>query len=205
MRNLSLLFIIVGVSLMAYTAFEFFPQLAVGQHGQDAVNQALKEEPEETEESSKSRLAHYQTRPKINESFGELIIPKLEAVLPIVEGTDPDQLEKGVGHYAKSVLPGEDDNSVLSGHRDTVFRKVGQLKVGDLLIVTTSAGRFTYKITKTWVVDEDDRTVIVSHKGKQILTLSTCYPFDYVGSAPERYIIQATIDESSHSKKMKNS
>lgn len=168
----------------------------VGQSGKQAIQQALVQETPMTDSSaskSSKNIAKYVTRPKANEVFGELIIPKLESVLPIIEGTDPEQLEKGVGHYAKSVLPGENDNSVLSGHRDTVFRKVGSLKKGDKLITKTSAGIFTYEIQKTWIVDDDDRTVIVSHKGNQILTLTTCYPFDYVGSAPQRYIIQARI------------
>lgn len=194
MRNISLLFVIVGVALMAYTAFEYLPQLMVGQSGKQAVQASLEQTPKTVSTGSDSQhIAKYVTRPKKSEVVGELIIPKLEAVLPIIEGTDPEQLEKGVGHYAKSVLPGENDNSVLSGHRDTVFRKVGSLKKGDKLITKTSAGMFTYEILKTWVVDDDDRTVIVSHKGNQILTLTTCYPFDFVGSAPQRYIIQAKI------------
>jgi sortase A len=135
----------------------------------------------------------YPIRPKTGENVGELIIPKLNAILPIMEGTDPDELEKGVGHYAQSVLPGEKDNAVLSGHRDTVFRNVGKLEIGDQLVTKTSAGVFTYKIVKMWVVDDDDRTVIVSHKGKQILTLTTCYPFNFIGPAPQRYIIQSVL------------
>lgn len=97
-------------------------------------------------------------------------------------------MEKGVGHFAESVLLGENDNSVLSGHRDTVFRKLGQVGEGDLLIVSTSAGEFIYKINKVRIVDEDDRTVIFP-KPRAALTVSTCYPFDLIGSAPERYIL----------------
>lgn len=184
---------------MVYTAFEYIPQIMVGQSGKQAVQQALVDQSPKTVSAGSSPSQHigkYVTRPKENEAFGELIIPKLESVLPIIEGTDPAQLEKGVGHYAKSVLPGENDNSVLSGHRDTVFRKVGSLKKGDKLITKTAAGTFTYEIQKMWIVDEDDRTVIVSHKGNQILTLTTCYPFDYIGSAPQRYIIQAKISSN---------
>ncbi|MFS0763316.1 class D sortase [Peribacillus phoenicis] len=134
----------------------------------------------------------YPVRPKTGEEIGELYIPKLKTKLPIFHGTNEDELEKGVGHFAGSVLPGENDNSVLSGHRDTVFRKLGQVGEGDLLIVTTSAGEFTYKIKKVRIVDEDDRTVIVP-KPRATLTVSTCYPFDYIGSAPERYILVAYL------------
>ena len=139
--------------------------------------------------------AIYSEQPEQGDNIGKLIIPKLEATLPIIHGTDEEELEKGVGHFAESVLPGMDDNSVLSGHRDTVFRRLGEVGKGDLLIVETVAGRFTYKVRKVRIVDEDNRTVIVP-KPKATLTVSTCYPFDFVGYAPERYILVADLVSS---------
>lgn len=136
----------------------------------------------------------YPERPEVGEEIGELYIPKLDAVLPIYHGTNEDELEKGVGHFAGSVLPGETDNSVLSGHRDTVFRRLGGVGINDELIVTTAAGKFTYRVRKTRIVDEDDRTVIVP-KPRAILTLSTCYPFNFIGAAPERFILEAYLIE----------
>lgn len=192
MKKLSLVLIVVGVSLMSYALYNYLPQLVIGEYGVKAVQEAINSAPKQ--KPAKDGVL-YPVRPKKGERLGELIIPKLSAVLPIIEGTNPDQLEKGVGHYFNSVLPGEADNSVLSGHRDTVFRRMGELQVGDSLLVKTSAGLFTYQITKTWIVDEDDRSVIVSHKGQKILTLTTCYPFNWIGPAPQRYIIQAQIKE----------
>ncbi|ARI76205.1 class D sortase [Halobacillus mangrovi] len=136
----------------------------------------------------------YKNRPKQGERMGELYIPKLDATLPIYHGTDEDELEKGVGHFAGSVLPGEKDNSVLSGHRDTVFRRLGEVGMNDLLIVMTDAGEFTYKVRKVRIVDADDRTVIVP-KPQATLTVTTCYPFNFIGSAPERYILVADLKE----------
>ncbi|MGM7722967.1 class D sortase [Metabacillus sp. Hm71] len=143
-----------------------------------------------TEKDTEEEL--YSERPKKGEEIGELYIPKLNATLPIYHGTDEDELERGVGHFAESVLPGENDNSVLSGHRDTVFRKLGEVGEGDWLIVRTSAGEFKYKVNKVRIVDDDDRTVIVP-KPRATLTVSTCYPFEYIGSAPERYILVAYL------------
>ncbi|WP_375090682.1 class D sortase [Peribacillus sp. RS7] len=134
----------------------------------------------------------YDERPETGDLMGELYIPKIEATLPIYHGTDEDELEKGVGHYAGSVLPGEKDNSVLSGHRDTIFRDLGEVGQGDLLIAKTEAGTFTYKVRKVRIVDADDRTVIVP-KPKATLTVTTCYPFSYIGSAPERYVLVADL------------
>ncbi|MFG6495363.1 class D sortase [Fictibacillus sp. UD] len=145
------------------------------------------------EVSAKTEL--YENRPKEGENIGDLYIPKLKAELPIFHGTNEDELEKGVGHFADSVLPGEKDNSVLSGHRDTVFRKLGEVKKGDLLVVTTDAGEFTYKVKQVRIVDKDDRTVIVP-KPRATLTVSTCYPFNFVGAAPERYVLVAFLVNS---------
>ncbi|MGG0787763.1 class D sortase [Peribacillus simplex] len=140
-------------------------------------------------------LELYEERPETGDLMGELYIPKIEATLPIYHGTDEDELEKGVGHYAGSVLPGEKDNSVLSGHRDTIFRDLGEVGEGDLLIAKTEAGTFTYKVRKVRIVDADDRTVIVP-KPKATLTVTTCYPFSYIGSAPERYVLVAYLLKS---------
>ncbi|WP_372869343.1 class D sortase [Planomicrobium okeanokoites] len=146
--------------------------------------------PEEEEEKDE---VLYPVRPEIGENIGDLMIPVIGATLPIFHGTDEDELLKGVGHFADSVLPGENDNTVLSGHMDTVFRELGEVGKGDLLIVETSAGKFTYKVRKTRIVDADDRTVIVP-KPKATLTVSTCYPFDFIGSdAPERFILIADL------------
>jgi sortase A len=155
----------------------------------------IAEVPKEKESGKAQFNSEYPETPEIGDLMGELIIPKLDAALPIIHGTDEDELEKGVGHFADSVLPGENDNSVLSGHRDTVFRELGEVGKGDLLIVKTYAGTFTYKVRQVRIVDEDDRTVIVP-KPKAVLTVSTCYPFDYVGYAPDRYILVADLISS---------
>jgi sortase A len=134
----------------------------------------------------------YKNRPDQGEIIGKLTIPKLNKNLPIIHGTGQKELKKGVGHYIGSVLPGESDNSVLAGHRDGVFRGLGVLAIGDRLEVETSAGIFIYEIAEQKIVESNDRTVIVSHKSP-ILTLVTCYPFDFIGSAPQRYILTAKL------------
>lgn len=125
------------------------------------------------------------------EAIGILKIPRLKAELPIIEGTDEDELEKGVGHYSTTVFPGQPDQILLSGHRDTVFRSLGDLEIGDIFEVSMPYGEFTYEITESKIVDADDTTVIRSTAPDEILTVSTCYPFSYVGNAPSRYILNA--------------
>ena len=147
----------------------------------------------ETARLSAPKQGHAKFVPvKLGEIIGIINIPKLSEVYPIVQGTDDKSLKKGVGHYVGSVMPGAKDNSVLSGHRDSVFSKLGRLVLGDLVIIKTSAGTFTYSVTKTRIVMANDRTVIVPTP-TATLTLSTCYPFFYIGSAPKRYIVSAQL------------
>ena len=124
--------------------------------------------------------------------IGTLAIPRINKVISIYEGTEESQLKKGAGHYIKSVLPGAMDNSVIAGHRDSVFSKFGSLKVGDPITVTTSYGKFVYIIDSFRIVKADDRTVIVPTE-EATLTLSTCYPFRFVGNAPKRFIVTALL------------
>jgi len=199
-RLIALAVVVAGTAWAGHSATQYFQKLDAirelpetyavsASAGRSAVPSGS---PGERPEEAKPVVFPEDQRPRKGEHFADLIIPRLRAVMPVVEGTREEELARGVGHYAQSVLPGEPDNSVLSGHRDTVFRRIGQLKKGDELHIRTAKGTFVYKIIRTWVTSADDRSVIVPH-GKPVLTLTTCYPFSYVGPAPERYIIQAVL------------
>lgn len=196
--------IVIGVWVASSNFYPFLKGYFLYKTEQVKADDLPKEEKtppqeEEKEEPAKSSEPLYTEMPAVGDNMGELIIPKLDAVLPIIHGTDEDELEKGVGHFAGSVMPGENDNTVLSGHRDTVFRRLGEVGKGDLLTVKTSAGEFTYKVKRVRIVDKDDRTVIVP-KPKATLTVTTCYPFNYIGDAPRRYILVADlVDEELNS------
>lgn len=190
---LSVSFIVFGAWFAGTNAYTFLKGYLLFKTGQvNAEDYTAKPELKEKEQEEPPLYAE---RPEKGENIGELIIPKLEAKLPIFHGTHEDELDKGVGHFAGSVLPGEEDNTVLSGHRDTVFRQMGEVGVGDLLVVQTSAGEFTYKVKKVRIVDKNDRTVIVP-KPRATLTVSTCYPFNFIGASPERYILVADLISS---------
>jgi sortase A len=204
LRFIPLVLIIIGcfilISNLTHYAKGYFAFLSPSSY--DQTNETIEESTSESnnldqtvnsnESTEEADIKLYSTPPKTGSKMGELYIPKLEVTLPIYEGTDEDELEKGVGHFAESVLPGEDDNCVLSGHRDTVFRKLGDIGEGDLLIVKTSIGEAEYKVKKIRIVEKDDKTVIVP-KPQATLTVSTCYPFNYIGPAPNRYILVAYL------------
>jgi len=132
------------------------------------------------------------TKPKPGQYIGSLAILRLKRTIAIYEGTSNAVLKKGAGHYTKSVLPGFANNSVIAGHRDSVFSKLDRLKVGDSLTVKTGYGIYVYVIDSFRIVKADDRTVIVPTP-TATLTLSTCYPFYFVGNAPKRFIVTAHL------------
>lgn len=189
--SLSVAVIAFGLWFSGSNAFKFMKGYMLFKNEQADAKPLIASKQEKVQ-PGKQENGLYSETPEKGEMIGNLSIPKLEANLPIYHGTDEDELEKGVGHFAGSVLPGEKDNSVLSGHRDTVFRKLGNVGKGDLLVVSTEAGEFTYKVRKVRIVDADDRTVIVP-KPRATLTVTTCYPFNYIGDAPERYILVADL------------
>ncbi|WHY72176.1 class D sortase [Fictibacillus enclensis] len=206
--SFSIIVIILGVGIFSKYLMEYSRGYFAGEKVEPKAYAQHKKEADRGKETAKVTKNEpvpakeeplYKKRPEIGEKMGTLYIPKLEARLPIYHGTNEDELAKGVGHYKGSVLPGEKDNSVLSGHRDTVFRSLGRVGKGDTLEVTTSAGTFTYKVKKVRIVDKDDRTIIVP-KPRAVLTVSTCYPFDYIGAAPKRYILEAFLVSSQVSK-----
>ncbi|MGV3488890.1 MAG: class D sortase [Tuberibacillus sp.] len=183
MRRLAVILVVIGALIAGYGGFQ------IAKHAQDQQN-ALEKAKALTQ--IKADPAHFKKwDPKPNDTIGILSIPRLDKDLPIVEGTSPDQLEKGVGHYDRSALPNQNDQIVLSGHRDTVFRRFGELKDGDTLFVKMPYGTFHYVIQRTKIVDANDLSIIHSTKPKEELVLTTCYPFHYVGNAPKRYIIYA--------------
>ncbi|MCT4479507.1 class D sortase [Peribacillus frigoritolerans] len=189
-------FLTLGFYFTTTNAYTLLKGYALYKWNESATTEATAKLPEpKTKANIPDGLELYEERPETGDLMGQLYIPTIEATLPIYHGTDEDELEKGVGHYAGSVLPGEKDNSVLSGHRDTIFRDLGEVGEGDLLIAKTEAGSFTYKVRKVRIVDADDRTVIVP-KPKATLTVTTCYPFSYIGSAPERYVLVADLLKS---------
>jgi sortase A len=121
---------------------------------------------------------------------GRIEIPRIHLSAMIAEGTSRQVLEKAAGHVVDSALPGQAGNVALAGHRDTFFRRLGQLKVGDVIKLTTPGGQYLYRVRFTDVVSPDETWVLEPSSG-QTLTLVTCYPFYFVGSAPKRFVVRA--------------
>jgi sortase A len=123
--------------------------------------------------------------------IGSLDIPRLKFSGVVIEGDDDKSLERGIGHLPETPLPWENGNSAYAGHRDTVFRPLKHIAVGDEMRLKTPHGEFAYRVEKTSIVMPTDVSVL-DPTDESTLTLITCYPFNYVGHAPKRFIVQAT-------------
>ena len=193
---LSLGVIVLGIGVIAWAIFSIREQSNYADSGIDSTTTL--EEFDISSQNIDTDKTLYPLYPAEGENIGSLTIPSLNIKLPMIQGTNEKELKKGVGHFIQSVLPGEKDNCVISGHRETSFRKIGDLKIGDQLILKTSAGTFTYEVSGTRIVDKDDKTVIVP-TDNAVLTMTTCYPFNYIGDAQERYIVSSVLVKTSNS------
>ncbi|WP_234969676.1 class D sortase [Alicyclobacillus vulcanalis] len=126
--------------------------------------------------------------PKDGEKIGELVFPAQHVRVPVVQGDSWADLALGAGHDPASALPGQPGNVYVAGHRDTVFRVLRLLRAGDLVEFESPYGTFSYRVTWTQIVPPTD-TAVERQTRLDTLTLQTCWPFDYFGFAPLRYIV----------------
>ena len=177
-----------GVAMSAYAGFQMYSSAL--EQGRSYLPEAKKIWKEKIPGSIRQSAAI-----PSGDFLGTIYIPEISKTVNIFQGTDAKSLSRGAGHYLGSVLPGVKDNSVIAGHRDTVFSSLGKVKLGAKIVITTVDGVFTYQVNRIRIVDASDRTVIVPTE-LATLTLSTCYPFNFIGSAPKRYIVIAEIFKS---------
>jgi sortase A len=121
-----------------------------------------------------------------------LRIPKVDIEVPVLEGTDDLALNRGVGRIEGTARPGENGNMGIAGHRDGFFRGLKDVASGDKIELVTGKGTETYIIDQIVIVKPTDASVLAPRE-RPSLTLVTCYPFYFIGSAPERYIVQASL------------
>jgi sortase A len=127
---------------------------------------------------------------KEGDVLGRIEIPRFGMMVAIVEGTTPRMLDVGVGHIEGTALPGEPGNIGIAGHRDTYFRALKNIQIGDGIRIQTATGLSRYKVDKVQIVAPDDIRVLAPSAASAI-TLVTCYPFHFIGAAPQRFVVHA--------------
>jgi sortase A len=178
----SILFII-GALTLSYVALT----LLYAKHYQEAAGKTLSDQIN-AEEQHKAGLS--QAVAKEGDVLGRIEIPRLKLRVAILEGTTAHTLRLGVGHIDGTAFPGTDGSIGIAGHRDTYFRGLKDIRKNDNILIQTPAGNSTYEVDWIRITDPADGGILAPTADSG-LTLVTCYPFHYIGAAPERYVIHA--------------
>ncbi|MGA2729265.1 MAG: class D sortase [Terracidiphilus sp.] len=176
------LFIIGGVTIAYVTLTLLYARFC-----QEAAGNSLDKQiyAEAQHHASSSRIVA-----KEGDVLGRIEIPRLGLTVEVFEGTTPRTLRVGVGHIEGTALPGASGNIGIAGHRDTFFRGLKDIRTGDEIQLQTATGLWRYKVDWVQIVAPRD-TAILSPSTESAITLVTCYPFRFIGSAPERFAVRA--------------
>jgi sortase A len=169
------------------------------QSANPTVPEHSNEEPIPSETFQKSKTPErvesqgIEAAPHPGSAIARLSIPRLHAVLYVVEGDDNRDLKRGPGHLIGSAMPGDAGNCVIAGHRDTHFRVLKNIQDGDEILLTRNGETWRYRVDELSVVSPDNLSPLQpSHR--PVLNLITCYPFNYLGAAPKRFIVHARLE-----------
>ena len=154
---------------------------------------ADKEDIKPIEISDKGVIKNY---PNYGTKYADIQIPKIDVDLPVYFGDTLEILKKGVGHSTGSYFPGEGGSIVYMGHNSKkVFRRFSELQIGDEITVKATYGTYKYKIYDMKLVKETDIDQIPIQDKKEILMVYTCYPFNNIGYATQRYVVYADLQK----------
>ena len=123
--------------------------------------------------------------------IGRVQVSRIGLSTVLLEGTDSRNLRLAAGHIRGTALPGEPGNVGVAGHRDTFFRNLQKIRDNDIITLTTPRGPYRYRVDTVEIVEPDDVDVLDGFSSERRLTLVTCYPFRWVGSAPHRFVVSA--------------
>lgn len=174
----------------AIAAFNAAADAAASAEVQPQATDLTSRAPDQSMWSEKAKAAFTQSNPYDAVPVAVLRLGRLDLEVPVFIGTDRLTLNRGAGVVAGTALPGEPGNAVISAHRDSFFRPLKDVNLGDRLELQTTQGTRNYVVSEIFITDPLDVSVL-DPTDTPALTLITCYPFYYVGFAPDRYIIRA--------------
>jgi len=182
-----------GLSLLLWPSFVMAESLWVQWVGGWQLKVASRELPE-TIVAPKVGASPSRSSVRRGSVLGQFEVPRLNLSYVLLEGTDNRTLDKSIGHVEGTGLPGDSGNISIAGHRNTHFRKLEWIRRGDEIVITSQHGHYRYRVEWMRLFRPDDIGVLDAAHGPAV-TLITCFPFEYVGSAPLRYIVRALPDD----------
>ncbi len=199
------LFFVIGILALSYCGFALLDARLYQAYQTWRFQQALKGSrpsigsdthlhplplPPTLVDANRAGAERYGIAGRVGAPLGRIEISTIGLDAMILEGTDEATLQRAVGHILGTPLPGQQGNVAIAGHRDTFFRPLRNIRKDDEIILTTLNGSYRYRVETTKVVEPED-TEVLGDSTDAILTLVTCYPFYFVGSAPKRFIVRA--------------
>lgn len=185
-RRLERALLVLGIACLGYYAYASAETLLYQAYENRELDAILSSRP-----AADARPAHRRAIAR-GETVGRLEIPRLGIAAIVKAGVDARTLQLAVGHIPGTAFPGEPGNVGLAGHRDTFFRRLRDIRPEDEIRLTTPGRVYSYRVERTDVVEPQDVWVL-DPTDYSVLTLVTCYPFSYVGSAPQRFIVRAQL------------
>jgi sortase A len=184
-------FLCLGVLALGYCAFQV-GDAWLYQRREAAHFESILKKTQSPAAQSPTTAAERSMPPAIGPDglIGRIEIPRLGVSVVVVEGIDTPVLRRAVGHIPGTAMPGQIGNVGIAAHRDTYFRPLRNIRRGDIVTLTTLRGDYRYRVVSTKIVKPED-VAVLDPDSNQILTLVTCYPFFFVGSAPNRFIVRA--------------
>lgn len=174
-----------NISYAFYLSRMFFPQeVAIAQTNLSDSSKAVEDPSTATQPSF----------PKYGDEYGMLSVATANIISPVFVGDNETQLLYGAGQYYGSVFPGDIGNTVIAGHTNSVFKTLGDAQIGDSIRLELTYGTYVYEISNIEIKSGTDQSILAPSE-EQILTLYTCYPFDYIGNTPDRYVVTAKLVE----------
>ena len=185
----------VAIALLGYCGFVLTDAWIFQLRANSALERRLQDERSRNGTSTQATVATLDSPPAIAPDglIGRIEIRRIGLSAIVFEGVDKNTLRHAVGHIPDTALPGKPGNAGLAAHRDTFFRPLKDVRLGDAITLTTLRGEYRYRVVSTRVVPPTEVSVLDPSEN-QVLTLVTCYPFYFVGAAPERFIVRAERD-----------
>jgi sortase A len=190
LRLLERLLLVIAIACLAYYGYVSAETMLYQAYENRELNEILASRAPARADDAEGTAAARRV-PAPGEVVGRIEIPRLRVSAVVKAGSDARTLQLAVGHIPGTALPGEEGNVGLAGHRDTFFRRLRDIRTDDEIRLATPDGVYAYSVERTLVVEPTDVWVLDPTE-TPALTLVTCYPFTFVGSAPQRFIVRAT-------------
>lgn len=189
---LGVLLVICGLALIAYPFIEIkLDEKDISKNISEWDKKKV-EVAKEVKTNNKSNQKYPTVNIDGKDIIGKIIVVKTGEQIPILMGATEENLRGGATLYDNGVFPGEEGTAIVLGHRETTFGFLEDVKIGDEIDVETVTGTYKFKLKKTYITNPEDKSILAQEKDLN-LTLVTCYPFRYVGPAPDRFIAKLEL------------